>query len=163
MLNIRQYQTQILRPTLAFVGEGLPGFASQAAEELLLGTAAHESGFHYLAQIRGPAQGLYQIEPATCVDIFKNYLPHSARHALLDRVNSLLAAKPTINEQLASNLAFATAMARLVYWRSPVALAAAGDIAGHARVWKRVFNTVHGKGREADFCDAYRRLVTPNL
>lgn len=161
MLNISQYRAQILRPTLVFVGDGLPGFASAAAEELLLGTAAHESGFHYLAQIRGPAQGLYQIEPETCIDIYKNYLAH--RPALRDRVNALLADKPTVRDQLASNLAFATAIARLVYWRSPLPLAPAGDVAGHARVWKAVFNTPLGKGREADFVDAYQRLVTPNI
>lgn len=61
----------IIRPTLVEMGHYSP-----AAEALLLGTAAHEShGGRYLSQIRGPARGIYQMEPATHDDLWRHYLP----------------------------------------------------------------------------------------
>ncbi|TXG98580.1 MAG: hypothetical protein E6R08_04025 [Nevskiaceae bacterium] len=169
-MNIRQIANFVIRPTLTYIGQGMPGFASDAAVELLLGTMAHESRFEFLDQVTGPndttlgpAIGFYQIEPATCRDIFETYLNASSRRGLSDRVLSLLAARPAMDDQLAGNLNFATAIARLKYWRSPEPLASPGDIAGHARVWKRVYNTVNGAGREADFINAYQRLVAPYL
>ena len=167
-MNTRQLSEFVIKPTLAYVGQGLVGFDSPAAVELLLGTMAHESKYHYLDQVTGPgdnelgpAIGFYQIEPATLRDIQQIYLGNPRHRGLQDRVLSLLAARPAPEHQLASNLAFATAIARLIYWRAPVPLAKAGDIEGHARVWKRVYNTPLGKGREVDFIAAYRRLVSP--
>jgi len=169
-MNIRQLKNFVIRPTLEYLGQGMPGIASDAAVELLLGTMAHESQFAYLDQVTGrgdntlgPAIGFYQIEPATLGDLFKNYLSAPARRGLSDRVMSLLAARPVPRDQLATNLAFATAIARLIYLRSPVVLATAGDIAGHARVWKTVYNTVKGAGTESQFISDYQRLVAPNL
>lgn len=43
-----------------------PALCSDAAVNLLLGTAAQESEFgKYIRQIRGPALGVFQMEPAT--------------------------------------------------------------------------------------------------
>ncbi|NYZ12872.1 hypothetical protein HL658_09935 [Azospirillum sp. RWY-5-1] len=156
-----------MRPTLArLAGADAPGIDRDAAVELLLGTAAHESGLRALDQITsaadrtlGPAFGLFQIEPATHDDIWDNFLKH--RPALAGRVAALAAAQPSRHEQLATTLAYAAAIARLVYYRSPVPLAAPGDIAGHAAVWKRVYNTAAGKGRPDQFVEAWTRLVQP--
>jgi len=169
-MNIRQLKNFVIRPTLEYLGQGNPRIASVSAIEQLLGTVAHESQFTYLDQVTGPADselgpaiGIYQIEPATMGDLFKNYLSAPSRRDLSDRVMSLLAARPVPRDQLATNLAFATAIARLIYLRSPVALAPAGDIAGHARVWKTVYNTAKGAGTESQFISDYQRLVAPNL
>jgi hypothetical protein len=35
----------------------------------------------------------------------------------------------------------------------------ANDIAGMARYWKRYYNTVHGKGTEAEFIKNYEELI----
>ncbi|SMF86500.1 hypothetical protein SAMN05428998_1881, partial [Tistlia consotensis USBA 355] len=92
-LDVRQFATWIVRPTLAYLADGLPGFASDAAVELLLGTAAQESGFRYLAQLGGgPALGPYQSEPATRADVHDSYLRY--RPDLERRVASLLAPHP---------------------------------------------------------------------
>jgi hypothetical protein len=169
-MKIRQLKTFVIVPTLNYVGQGLPGFNSPAAVELLLGTTAHESHFEYLDQVTGPNDetlgpgiGPYQMEPPSLKDNFDNFLHFAANRALCDRVLSMLAARPSMEEQLATNWAFATAMARIKYWRSSVPMAAPGDIAGHARVWKRVYNTPQGAGREEDFIANYRRLVAPYL
>lgn len=154
----------MIRPTLAYVGEGLgPGFCSQSAVELLLGTAAHESHFEYLAQISGPARGIYQIEPATCDDVLDRYLAVTSRQPIRSRILDLTSSHLSRDHQLVTDLGFSTAVARIVYWKSDMPLAAAGDIDGHARVWKRVYNTALGKGRESDFVSNYRRYVAPYI
>ena len=48
---------------------------SKDAEELLIFTCAVESdGGTYLKQIKGPALGIYQMEPRTYNDIWQNYM-----------------------------------------------------------------------------------------
>lgn len=166
-LNPLQLEHFVIRPTLAHIGQDLDGFAGDAAAELLLGTAAHESGgFAFIDQRTGPgdlrlgpAVGLFQIEPATHDDIRENFL--RSRPGIEKRVKDLLAPWPAPDVQLATNLAYAVAIARLIYWRAPAPLAMPGDIPGHAALWKRIYNTAAGKGREAQFIDAWRRHVAP--
>ena len=48
---------------------------SPVAENLIMGTAAQESGFTYIKQLGGgPALGMFQVEPATAEDILFRYL-----------------------------------------------------------------------------------------
>jgi hypothetical protein len=168
-LSVPHFARHIVRDTLArLTGPDAPGLDCESAVELLLGTAAQESGFRALDQITspndtrlGPAYGIFQIEPSTRADVHANFLRHHP--ALNERVCRLLAADPSPDHQLASNLAYATAIARLIYFRSPARLAAPGDVEGHARVWKRVYNTERGKGRVEDFIENYQRRVAPFL
>ncbi|MBP2301291.1 hypothetical protein [Azospirillum picis] len=168
-LSPRHLALFVVRPTLSMLsGPDVPGIASDASVELLLGTIAQESGFRALDQITGPADrtigpayGLYQIEPATLDDLHDNFLRF--RPTLAARLAGLAASWPSPAMQLATNLAYATAVARLLYYRSPVRLAAPGDVEGHARTWKQVFNTPKGKGRPEDFVANYQRLVAPYL
>ncbi|MFL7904698.1 hypothetical protein ACJ41P_26460 [Azospirillum argentinense] len=168
-LSPRHFVYYAVRSTLArLTGPDVPGIENESAVELLVGTAAQESGLRALDQITGPndrtlgpAYGLYQIEPATRADVHANYL--RTRPALNGRVCRLLAADPSPDHQLVTNLAYATAIARLIYYRSPIRLAAPGDIEGHAWVWKQVFNTQKGKGKEADFVRNWERLVEGRL
>lgn len=164
-MNARHLELHVIRPTLAYVGgdetSPAPGFQSAAAVELLLGTAAQELHLAHLVQLGGgPALGLYQIEPATHDDIWASYL--DPRPMLRRRIQALLGQHPDRTKQLVGNLAYATAIARLIYWRSPVRLAPSGDVAGHARVWKQVYNTRSGKGTEAEFIANWQRLVAPS-
>ncbi|AWB06799.1 hypothetical protein A6A40_17240 (plasmid) [Azospirillum humicireducens] len=168
-LSPRHLFLYVVRPTVAtLMGPDVPGMASDAAVELLMGTIAQESGFRALDQITsaadrtiGPAYGLYQIEPATLDDLYDNFLRF--RPSLAARLAGLAASWPSTTMQLVTNLSYATAVARLLYYRSPVRLANPGDIEGHARVWKQVYNTPKGKGRPEDFVANYRRLVAPYL
>lgn len=168
-ISPRHFALYVVRDTLArLAGPDVPGIDSPSAVELLVGTAAQESGFRALDQITGPndtrlgpAYGLYQIEPATRADIHANFLRH--RPALNERVCRLLAADPSPDHQLATNLAYATAIARLVYYRSPYRLPATGDVAGHAWIWKQAYNTPHGKGTTEDFVRNWDRLVAGSL
>ena len=135
---------------------------SEAAENLLMGTAAHESrSGRYLRQIRGPARGLYQMEPATHVDLLTNYLRY--RDELRDELGKFIAKAPGPVQQLSTNMAYATAAARLQYWRVPEALPEAQDIIGLAAYYKRHWNTFAGKATEFDFVRAYRKLPPYDL
>lgn len=150
--HLREY---VIRPTLEYLGLWSP-----EAEDLLLGTAAQESHMgHYLHQVRGPAVGIYQMEPTTHQDIWEHYL--SGKADLGSKVRSLAAYRwktsfiPTTEMHV--NLAYATAMARAFYLRKPGAIPK--DLAGWAAYWKQHWNTHLGAGTEEQFVENYRRFV----
>ncbi len=144
MLDPDHFLAYVVRPSLDSIGLWSP-----AAGRLLLGTAITESGLTWLAQKGGgPARGVYQIDPATHDDIWANYLAY--RDQLANRVSRLAGQRPR-HEQLAWNLGYATAIARLVYYRRPEPLPPADDLAGLARYWKAHFNTALGAGAPEDF------------
>lgn len=153
MLNVQQFRLNVVRPVLQDIGAH-----SQAAENLVLGTALQESNLHYLRQLGdGPARGLYQMEPATHDDIWDNYLTFRAE--LRGRVSSFLVDGRERTEQLVWNLAYATAMCRIHYMRVPHPLPAATDIPGLAAYWKQHYNTPQGKGTVAEFAEKFDKAV----
>ena len=139
MIEPSEFGSLVIRPAL----QGL-NLWSLAAERLLLGTAIAESGLRHLKQTRGPALGLYQVEPATHDDLYENWL-----HFRPDWGNRLIECTTdygTYTEQLVWNLAYATAVARLIYYRRPEPLPDTGDLRGQAEYWKAHYNTEAGKG-----------------
>jgi hypothetical protein len=144
------FRADVIRPTLDRLA-----LWSESAEVLLLGTALTESGLVWLRQKGGgPALGVYQIEPATHDDVWANYLAY--RPGLRDRVAALRASEPEPAAQLITNLAYATAIARLIYRRRPEPLPPADDLAGLAAFWKAHYNTAGGAGTPDDFVNALR-------
>jgi hypothetical protein len=86
-MNARQLRAYVIQPTLKPMG-----LWSLAAETLLVGTCAHESAMgKYLHQIKGPALGIYQIEPITHFDIWNNYLRY--KPALRDQILEMVPKK----------------------------------------------------------------------
>ena len=154
-LSPSDLKDEVISPTLDAMG-----MDSRSAVSLLMGTAAHESRLgHFLKQVRGPARGIFQMEPATHDDIWRNYLDR--RPPLMVRVEQFLAPAPSRTQQLSTNLVYATAMARIHYWRVPEPLPAWDDIDALARYYKKYWNTYAGKATEKDFADALREI--PNL
>ena len=152
-LNIEQFRLRVIRPTL-----GRLDLWSASAENLLLGTALAESGLFWLRQHpEGPARGVYQIEPATHDDIWKNFLRF--REILRQLVEGELAPGPSRLNQLETNLADATTIARLVYRRQRSNLPPPGDADAMARYWKAHYNTPAGAGDPAAFADLFRQYV----
>ena len=145
MIDPGQFHGLVIRPTL----EGI-GLWSEAAGRLLLGTALVESGLTYLTQHGGgPARGVYQIEPATMRDLSRHWLAfRPAWQEALDRYDD-----PDQNDadELVTDLAFATAIARLHYYRVPEPLPDPENLEGLAQYWKDHFNTRAGRGRVEDF------------
>ena len=74
---------------------------SEAAEELVLGTAIVESRLSFIKQLgSGPTSGLWQIEPDTHRDVYENFLEH--REGLYDQVLSLSAPGQSFEENRTS-------------------------------------------------------------
>lgn len=149
----QQLRDQVIRPVLVYLG-----MHSEAAENLLLGTAAQESHLgKYLTQLSGPALGLFQIEPFTHDDIHHTYL--AFRPQLAKQVVTLTGTWPDRHAQLASNAGYAVAIARLKYYRIDEPLPAANDVEGLARYWKAHYNSPQGAGTVEEFVDNWHRYV----
>lgn len=150
-INAQQLRELIVRPVLQQIG-----WWTQAAENLLMGTAAQESQMGtYIHQINGPALGIYQIEPATHQDIWTNYLSYKV--GLSIKVAQY--GKSKDDNQLIWNLAYSTAIARLIYARDNDELPDADDIQGLARYYKLNYNTHRGDATVQQFIDNYHRYV----
>lgn len=148
-MDTQQLRELIIEPTLKEIG-----LYSEQAVKLLLGTAAQESHMgKYIMQVGGgPAMGIYQMEPATHDDIWDNYLKYKGELAeKIGRLSPECEASDMIH-----NLKYATAMARLQYYRFPESLPDSQE--GMAALWKKRYNTPLGAGTEQEFLHNYERL-----
>lgn len=153
-LDIAQFRRFIVEPTLRHLGTYRAGLNSEAAVQLVIATALAESGLKYIDQIDaadkpGPAYGFWQMERATHDDIWRNYL--AGRDELIGKLMDYAVSGIDLVDQMQGNAYYACAMCRIHYWRSPIPLPEAGDIEGMAEMWKRVYNSVLGKGTIAGF------------
>lgn len=116
-MNPREVRDTIVIPTLTTLALGY----RQQDIDLLMGTGMQESGFKFRRQLGGgPALGLWQMEPATHDDCWKNFL--AFRRTLAIRVNSIGGWDHPTNPSaslLETNDAYACAMARIKYLRTP--------------------------------------------
>lgn len=119
MIDYTQFRELVVVPTLKYLHTCIP--FSEESVDLLMMTAAHESkGGTYLKQINGPALGIYQMEPETEEDIWENYLDY--RRKIWEKLEKLTGTAILLDrdgEDLIHNLAYATAMARVHYFRVP--------------------------------------------
>ncbi|MEO5364675.1 MAG: hypothetical protein H7838_13810 [Magnetococcus sp. DMHC-8] len=153
-LDPQQLRDLVIRPTLQRLD-----LWSDAAEELVLGTAIQESGLRYLQQLGGgPARGLWQMERPTHDDIWQNFL-HGRTKLGLNILGPYV--KPD-HARLASDLAYACAMCRVHYLRCPDMLPSAGDIDGQAAYWKAWYNTPLGKGTVEQYIANWHRVMGQN-
>ncbi|MCP1214150.1 hypothetical protein [Acetobacter okinawensis] len=137
-LNLSQFKYRIVQPVVMAIGQG-----GDAAVNLLTGTALAESSLCYLAQIQGPALGLFQMEPATHDDCWTNWLryqPDIARRILL---LCGLTGSPDA-DVMVWNMFYACAMARVKYLRSSAALPPASNASALSLYHKQYYNTSIG-------------------
>lgn len=144
----------VIIPTLKYLG-----LYSFEAEELLLGTACAESlcGTYLRQETNkgyGPAIGIYQMEMNTCNDIYNNFLKYNK--TLKDKVDSLLIPSLSKEENLTCNLAYATAMCRIHYYRVKESIPK--SLMKQAEYWKKYYNTDKGAGTVAGYIDKYNKL-----
>jgi hypothetical protein len=134
-------------------------FYSEAAVELLMLTAAQETHLgKYLWQIRGPALGVFQMEPNTYHDIWSNYIMY--RQPLLNALNDMWGASG-INWELRmkADLAYQIVMSRIFYLRIPAALPAKDEPTAIAHYWKRYYNTMLGRGTTEEAFKNYNKYA----
>lgn len=140
-LDPAQLREFVIRPALQRISAW-----TQAAENIVLGTAVHESRLRFLHQIgKGPAVGPWQMEPFTHDDIWANFLARrdELRIAILGLTSSI--SRPPATD-MHGNLYYAAAMCRVFYLRLPDAMPEASDAPDMARLWKLRYNTPAGAG-----------------
>ena len=156
MSKASEFNISVIKPVLEKMGA-----SSEAAQELLLGTALQESLFlQYRRQIGGgPAVSYFQMEPATHNDIWDNYLKY--RQELAAMAISFLSSESADKiSELENNDEYATAMARIHYMRVPAALPKAGDVSAQANYWKQYYNTPLGKGKPHEYIEKWQHYLS---
>lgn len=139
-----QFEDLIRRVITAELNEEM---CTDTAVHLLLGTAAQESLFGtYMRQVRGPAMGAFQIEPAT-FDWLKG--KYKKTYPILSNVDV---------GDLEWDLALAIIFARLRYRAVPSALPI-DEVYALAAYWKQYYNTPLGAGTIEEFVNNYKRFV----
>lgn len=152
----------LIRRILKYLEPDIP--YSDDAVELLMLTAAQESHLGtYIRQIKGPARGVFQMEPRTERDIWENFLRYKPKlsEKILDLVSQSEAPLMPPTTALESNLAYQIAMARVHYYRVPEPLPRKSERKGmrnHAAYWKNHYNTALGKGTRDEALENYRRF-----
>lgn len=151
-IDPKDFLAQVVKPTLTYLAGANPRLHTRAAEELLLGTAMVESNLEHFKQLgNGPARSPFQIEPTTLHDIYNRYLANRNPRLFVPVDRLLWPGDTDPSRQLQFNLRFACAIARMKYYESPLALPMAGDWRGHAKMWKKVYNTAKGAGKIQHF------------
>ena len=164
MIKPDDLRERVIRPTLEALAEYHPLMNTEAAVELLMGTAAQESDLgYYLDQIGGgPGLGIYQMEPDTHDSLWEHFI--GRRPDLASIVRGLASqhafdSPENRHKELITNLAYATAMARIKYWPKTEPLPKSSDIWGLGSYWNRFFNANDEHGTDEEFVMSYRKFV----
>lgn len=154
-INHEHFRARVVRPVLERMALVRPAMSSRAAEDLLVGTAAQESHIgQWLHQVGGgPAVGVYQMEPNTFLDLMA-WLQRPGREELRSCVVEWASLAVPLGAQVAGNMLFATALARMNYYRKPFPRVPA-DLDEQARLWKKYWNTAKGKGTVPEYLRNY--------
>lgn len=154
-INTDEVRELIIRPTLKMLNVW-----SEAAECLLLTTAISESENDCCDQSQKPRHyGLYRINPVTHLNVWDKYLVQDPD--LASKVRGLASQRSFLenpHRELTTNLAYATAIAWMIYQRCERPLPELEDADAMARYWKRHFH--NGKPvDESCFCEHYRQQL----
>ncbi len=152
-MQAQQLHDYIIKPTLEYMGGN---YDSKNARFLLLCTAAIESKCgHYIKQINGPALGIWQMEPATHDDIWKECDVLFKGSTLVRNVIFSLAPMGKCgDEALMVSPMYACAIARLKYSMDSEPLPDYNDFKAVYEYYKRIYNTPLGASTYAKFKQA---------
>ena len=153
MIKPEDLRNEIIKPTLKALAEFNPKLYSEAAVDLLMGTAAVESRLGYnLVQEHGPALGIFQMEEATHEDIWR-YLERDKNKLLRELVRMM----DVTAEAMVYNLKYAAAMARIRFWYVPEALPE--TLEGQAAYYKSYYNTHKGAGSVEKYLAMHKKYL----
>ena len=132
-MNLSPYDLQhfVILPTLKHLG-----MYSKAAEKLLLGTAALESGLNPFGEVKPGGIGIYQITTEQHRNIWDNFLAFDPD--LASRVRGLASQHHFLkspDNELRTNLAYSTGIAFMIYLQSNHPLPSADDVDGLDHFW----------------------------
>lgn len=153
MIDCLQFRELIIRPSLKAIN-----LYSVDAEELLIATMAQETlGGQYIKQLKGPALGIYQMEPSTYNDIWSQHINNNGNLTLRSEIISYcnFHLQPAADEMI-SNLKLSTIMARIFYSRITIALPDHTIIDDIWAYYKKHWNTEDGDAKKYDFIRNYQ-------
>jgi len=140
---------ELIQETLVRLGEyGIP--YSDEAVELVFETGNAETGYRHLEQMGGPAVSFFQLEPDTIADNWENFIIF--RPKLIEGIYSLGYIEKYPMFSTLSNIAVATAMCRVYYWRQDGPIPSTTE--ERAEYWKDVYNTDLGEGTIKHYLEA---------
>jgi len=156
-MDAQQLLDCIIKPTHEYMGGN---YASKNASMLSLATAAIESKCgYYIKQVKGPALGPWQMEPATHDDIWLNcdaiQSDGSSKSQHLNVLIQSLGVFMNGDEDLAISPMYACAMARLKYSMDKEPLPDCDNIRAVFDYYKRIYNTPAGASTYEKFKQAW--------
>lgn len=149
MFHVEQFRNLILEPILSGIN-----LYSEAAENLLVGTALVESELYYLHQKNGGALGFFQIEPETYEDLIKR-VNDNLKKRILFTLGYIEFPKV---HRLKSDIGLSVVIARLKYYLHPSPLPKKkDDLFGLAKYWSTIYNTRQNPDSERRFINLYKK------
>lgn len=122
---------------------------------MILETAYVESNCgEYIKQLKGPACGIFQIEPVTAKDIIDNFIYY--RPKLRENYAKLVNGFLSLEQNLCTNLMFQIFMCRVFYLRFSEIIP--DTVEGRAKYWKKYYNTNLGKGTVEKYIKAVEKF-----
>ena len=153
MFDITQFRADILTPTL----DALQIRGNEIKELLVFTCAVESAGGTYVRHIKGPALGIYQLQPSTFTDLFHNYILRKPDIVNLLSLNLSVHRLPDPN-QLITDLSLATACCALYYkWKN--ANPTSTDENELWDIYKSLYNTPEGKAEKDQSIKAYRKFI----
>ena len=160
MISPKDLREQVIRPTLKDMG-----MWSEAAENLMMGTAAQETdlGFWLVQRNGGPGRSIYSVEKDTHESLWDHYLSRYPQLASKIRgyvsQHDFTKTPESMHSELTTNLKYATAIARIQYWQRPEPLPDANDILALGEYWDKFYNINDEVGTPEEFVESYKIFV----
>jgi hypothetical protein len=110
----------------------------------------------YLHQVKGPARGIYQMEPATIAWVLSEV---ETRWSPLAQAIDALAPTKLVRGSVEGALHYATALARMHYWLVPEALPAEATLEALWPYYKKHYNSELGAATLDQWARNFRRYV----
>ena len=146
---------RMIQSTLDYLGLNSP-----EAVQILLHTAAVETDFgKKYKQTKGPALGIFQMEPTTEKSIWQTYLGRSENIHLANKIKALRTNNPKLSD-MQYNLAYQIAMARCYYLSKPGKLPAVNDKNGIYAYYKKYWNTYKGASTKEKSLMKFNKYIT---
>ncbi len=151
-IEAEQLILNIIRPTLAYLGAWTP-----ENECLLAGTAAQETGF---SLDKGKGLGIYAISREKHRYIWDQYLAFQPE--LASQIRGLASQRAFLTNpelELVSNLAYATAIAWMIYQESGLKSGSYNNLKKQAKAWQLYFHPTE-IAQENNYCQTFVKLVS---
>ena len=155
MFKVNQLRELIIKPTLI----DLVMFTEEAMELLVFTCATESLGGTYLKQVKGPALGIYQMEPETYNDIWQNYIKNKPSLSLI-LLSNFDAGRMPSEDRLIYDIRFATAMARIHYERVAEKLPLASDKEAIFAYYKKYYNSNLGAADKVSALLKYQTFIS---